>query len=318
VGLSDQCVHERQDAAAYAQHAAHFGAEVERFRVVHNNGLPSLSLGDDSSTLGSSPPKSQSTSQTYTDDSGERDDIAAESEELRFILFRHWSLYDSMFHSRFVAARLGVWREKGRMKLLNLLAKMGFSRIQAQELHTQMHPKLKREIKTHLLHVASDYNLEGICFPSFTRRIGYHGWMGASDVVHAMNALLIGDRTLISKLGGVWDIAWDDQPSDQEKSWYIGDKAWLSGFWRAYDALDRWDVLQSGLTYAMSLHRAVVRQASMVFERHAIRTLTTFRFIILTEGTDLLLFTQAFMMLQLALFINEALRVSSTCYHHGV
>lgn len=48
------------------------------------------------------------------------------SEELRFMLFRHWTLYDAMLHSGYVAGRLGIWKEKGRKKLQGLLAKMGY------------------------------------------------------------------------------------------------------------------------------------------------------------------------------------------------
>lgn len=49
----------------------------------------------------------------------------ARSEELRFMLFRHWNLYDAMLHSGYVAGRMGIWREKGRKRLQGLLAKMG-------------------------------------------------------------------------------------------------------------------------------------------------------------------------------------------------
>jgi cell division control protein 45 len=47
-------------------------------------------------------------------------------EELRFTLFRHWNLYDAMFHSSYVAAKLGIWKERGRKRLTGLLAKMGY------------------------------------------------------------------------------------------------------------------------------------------------------------------------------------------------
>lgn len=48
------------------------------------------------------------------------------TEELRFTLFRHWTLYDAMYHSSYVANKLGIWRERGRKKLTGLLAKMGY------------------------------------------------------------------------------------------------------------------------------------------------------------------------------------------------
>lgn len=32
----------------------------------------------------------------------------------RFMLYRHWSLYDSMWHSQYIATRLGIWKENGQ------------------------------------------------------------------------------------------------------------------------------------------------------------------------------------------------------------
>lgn len=54
------------------------------------------------------------------------DDLSVRAtEELRFMLFRHWTLYDAMYHSSYVAGKLGIWKEKGRKRLTGLLAKMG-------------------------------------------------------------------------------------------------------------------------------------------------------------------------------------------------
>lgn len=54
------------------------------------------------------------------------DDLSIRStEELRFTLLRHWTLYDAMFHSSYVAGKLGIWKERGRKRLTGLLAKMG-------------------------------------------------------------------------------------------------------------------------------------------------------------------------------------------------
>lgn len=54
------------------------------------------------------------------------DDLSIRAtEELRFTLFRHWTLYDAMFHSSYVAGKLGIWKERGRKRLTGLLAKMG-------------------------------------------------------------------------------------------------------------------------------------------------------------------------------------------------
>jgi len=57
--------------------------------------------------------------------SGPTDRSIRPSEELRFMLFRHWNLYDSIYHSGYVAGKLKLWRERGRKNLQGLLAKMG-------------------------------------------------------------------------------------------------------------------------------------------------------------------------------------------------
>lgn len=40
-----------------------------------------------------------------------------EAAEYRFFLYRHWSLYDAMFHSPYVASKLSVWNHQGTAKL---------------------------------------------------------------------------------------------------------------------------------------------------------------------------------------------------------
>lgn len=56
------------------------------------------------------------------------DDLSVRAaEELRFMLFRHWTLYDAMYHSSYVAGKLGIWKERGRKRLTGLLAKMGYT-----------------------------------------------------------------------------------------------------------------------------------------------------------------------------------------------
>lgn len=63
---------------------------------------------------------SSATTSLHPDDSSIR-----ATDELRFLLFRHWNLYDAMYHSSYVASKLGIWRERGKKKLSGLLAKMG-------------------------------------------------------------------------------------------------------------------------------------------------------------------------------------------------
>lgn len=90
-------------------------------------------LKDESERL--TPKRSEATSSTTRSNGNDlgmigeltapEDGTIRSTDEFRFMMVRHWSLYDSMFHSNYVASRLGIWREPGRKRLLALLAKMG-------------------------------------------------------------------------------------------------------------------------------------------------------------------------------------------------
>lgn len=43
----------------------------------------------------------------------------------KFELYRHWNLYDSISHSRYVASKLKTWKEMGRKKLHKLFVNIG-------------------------------------------------------------------------------------------------------------------------------------------------------------------------------------------------
>jgi cell division control protein 45 len=45
--------------------------------------------------------------------------------ECKLMLLRHWSLFDSLNYSTFIATKLRVWSERGRNRLSMLLSKMG-------------------------------------------------------------------------------------------------------------------------------------------------------------------------------------------------
>ncbi len=47
-------------------------------------------------------------------------------EDFQLVLLRHWNLYDSLYHSLYVGTKMGIWKEKGRQKLTNMLVRMGY------------------------------------------------------------------------------------------------------------------------------------------------------------------------------------------------
>ena len=46
------------------------------------------------------------------------DGVIQNENDFRFMLLRHWTLYDSIYYSNYVAAKFGVWWEIGKKTLL--------------------------------------------------------------------------------------------------------------------------------------------------------------------------------------------------------
>ncbi|KAJ7632171.1 CDC45-like protein [Roridomyces roridus] len=148
------------------------------------------------------------------------DDLSVRAtEELRFMLFRHWTLYDAMLHSSYVASKLGIWKERGRKKLTGLLAKMGFSLLQTQQPYSHMDMDLKKSLVTKLGEIAPEYGLVELSYPSFMRCFGYRSQpLSAADAVEGISALL--------DVAGGLRMEVEVEGSRNGGEWFGGGKLW--------------------------------------------------------------------------------------------
>ncbi|KAG2149379.1 CDC45 family [Suillus clintonianus] len=272
------------------------------------------------------------------------DDLSVRAaEELRFMLFRHWTLYDAMYHSSYVAGKLGIWKERGRKRLTGLLAKMGFSIPQTQQPYAHMDLDLKHQLRAKLDAIAPEYGLVELTYPSFARCFGYRASpLGAADAVEAVSALLDvagGIRMEVevegARHGGEWfggGRLWDGGRNGEEqrgKGIEVGSGRrdgdvdvnrdadgeerkertwWVKNFWAAYDALSDIVPLRDALSLAMSLHRAIIRQGTSIIDKQDIRTMRSHRVVVLSQGPDLALFAHPGVLARLGLWLVDALR----------
>ncbi|EAU88329.2 cell division control protein 45 [Coprinopsis cinerea okayama7 len=323
LGLTYQYATARISRDEYEQQHSVYHDEVSRL-----NPLPSNS--EESHSLNSLSP----------DDWGVRP-----TEELRFMLFRHWNLYDAMYHSSYVASKLGIWKERGRKRLTGLLAKMGFSVSQTQQPYSHMDMDLKRALIKKLDDVAPEYGLVELSYPSFMRCYGYHSQpLSAADAVESVNALLDfagGTRMEIEleghRNGGEWfggGKQWEaagyekdvlpaikpgggsaQQPTngpttdgDDLPEENAGVDWWKKNFWSAYDALTDIRRLREAISLAMAVHKAIIRQGTSIIDKQDIKTMRNHRVVVLTQGPDLHLFHHPGMLTRLALWLIDALR----------
>ncbi|THH05758.1 hypothetical protein EW145_g4562 [Phellinidium pouzarii] len=268
------------------------------------------------------------------------------ADELRFMLWRHWNLYDAMMHSGYVASKLGIWREKGRKRLHGLLAKMGFSTVQSQQTYSHMDISLKKDLQSKLESITPEYGMVELSYVSFTRCCGYRSLpLSAADSVEAVSALLDaagGVRLEVeiegARNGGEWFGAgkvW--QAGGQQNRWRDDEREnippgerpaprkpnaedeegedakkqvqwWVRNFWSAFDALNDITQLRDALRLSMALHRAVIRAGASLIDKHAIRTMRGHRVVLLTQGPDLPLFSSPGALARLARWMVDAMR----------
>lgn len=245
------------------------------------------------------------------------------SPEPRFLLLRHWSLYESMLHSPYLSARLHIWSDQGRRRLDKLLAKMGVSLSQCKQNYTHMDMELKRGLRERLLRFAPQYGLDGLVPPpprggdmkdgwGFVRCWGWKACLSAIDVAVILGAILeVGDaKALTSSLDasnfpGAPDLTNGDQDLDamlKDAQEHI-----TARFWTAYDSLTNIDMLVDHIHTAQHLHRAILRTGTALIEKRQIRHLRAFRIAVVKEGPDVQLFTHPGALTKLALWIAEAI-----------
>ncbi|KAL8652696.1 MAG: hypothetical protein Q9226_004155, partial [Calogaya cf. arnoldii] len=241
------------------------------------------------------------------------------SPEPRFLLIRHWSLYESMLHSPYLAARLHIWSDVGRKRLHKLLAKMGISLSQCKQNYTHMDMELKRGLRQSLLKYAPMYGLDGLVPPPASAGRGKEGWgfvrswgwracLSAIDVGVIVGAILEVGKSGIhtDATGKPYDVH-DPKRELVDEDGNLENQAWVERFWEAYDALGDIEALKAALPTALHLHRAILRTGSSLIEKRQIRHLRAFRMAVVKEGPDVHLFTHPAALTKLALWVSEAI-----------
>lgn len=262
------------------------------------------------------------------------------SPEPRFLLIRHWSLYDSMLHSPYLATRLHVWSDAGQRRLHKLLAKMGISRIEASKGYLHMDSEIKRTLRKRILKFASQYNLEGLVPGDddrsgmeswgFVRSWGWAGTLSAEDVAIVVGAILeVGtDNSLFPDLRfdhrdpmrsyntRVRNLptpphSSDDGMADDGPTSDVPDYV-TQRFFRAYDALapgKGLETLQKSISSAQNLYKAILRVGSAIISKKQMRHLRAFQMAVVKEGPDVPLFTHPGALVRLAAWVGEAVAV---------
>uniref|UniRef100_A0A7S3K5P6 CDC45-like protein n=1 Tax=Aureoumbra lagunensis TaxID=44058 RepID=A0A7S3K5P6_9STRA len=226
--------------------------------------------------------------------------IVYDGREPRFMLHRHLALFESMYYSNYVAARLSVWKKDGKQKLKELLARMGVSIDQSRQKVAFLPPSLRRALAQRLEEHGPRYGLDRPFRPSLGRLIdGCGDAVAATDAAACVSALL--------EAPAAHAAVNTEKLVTSAPRQVIERTAFVAGFWRAYDATLANDIntLAAGVDAAIDLQKAIVSTAVALIEKRDITTLKHFRYCYLhaAAGAASEAFTQAHALRKLAIFL---------------
>lgn len=176
------------------------------------------------------------------------------SPEPKFLLIRHWSLYESMLHSPYLSSRLHVWTDSGRKRLHKMLAKMGVSLVQCKQSYTHMDMELKKGLRSKLIKYKEMYDLPELVPDTetdapggdkagwgFVRSWGWSATLSAQDVGVIIGSILEvgkGSSSNLSIDNGSWDRGREAKEATDVEG-LEESQEFVARFWDAYDALSK-------------------------------------------------------------------------------
>eukprot|EP00658_Telonema_sp_P-2_P077364 TRINITY_DN6978_c0_g1_i3.p1 TRINITY_DN6978_c0_g1~~TRINITY_DN6978_c0_g1_i3.p1 ORF type:complete len:574 (-),score=126.51 TRINITY_DN6978_c0_g1_i3:286-2007(-) len=265
VGLTEQFLHQRISRDKYVQMVSEYQDEVAR-------------LCNDAQEGSSNP--------APTDAPVVEKHAIKFEEEYPFTLYRHWNLWDSVRHSRYIATKLEVWTTNGQKLLTKLFAKMGISLEDAKQQWTHMNPEAKASLQKYIDEVGKELGFPDLFYGSFVLKQGYRFCISAADVVEGVTAMLA-------------------QSSDDRES---GDESHhlRRNFWIAHDALSSLEStkkIEEGLDFAMQLQEAILKNASHMVLKKNVTTSGVFRYAYLKDSADVQIFVNPHSLTALAEFL---------------
>ncbi|XP_043215668.1 cell division control protein 45 homolog isoform X3 [Amphibalanus amphitrite] len=111
-------------------------------------------------------------------------------QDLNLVLYRHWSLFDSLRFTPLVACQFKLFTFKGEKRLQEFLAELGLPLVQCRQKFASMDMALRGQVRDLIQAKAEKYLLDGVLYGAFQARLGFRQPLAAADVVHAMVALL--------------------------------------------------------------------------------------------------------------------------------
>lgn len=282
IGLTDQFVHERIEYERYVSEAQALQAEVGALNQDRGDDTREVVMEDGCSTN-----IKQHISTRLRIDS---------VQELRLSLMRHWTVYEALQHSPYIASRLGLYQQSGRERLDIWLARMGIPLEECKQEYAYMRKQFKAPLFEKMLQYGNEFGLCHLTYPSFRCITSYgSSQLAAADLVSIVAAVLENYDTIDVNAfaGGAFAAA---------RSTLI---------YATRDGVERMlrdRLMREAMKRAKEMLRATVSVGHEVLVGHEYINFGDFHSVKLKAGSDTSRFTHPLVLTKLALFISDALR----------
>ncbi|XP_003225170.1 cell division control protein 45 homolog [Anolis carolinensis] len=110
--------------------------------------------------------------------------------DLCLALYQHWSLYESLCNTSYTSASFKLWSVQGQKKLQEFLADMGLPLKQVKQKFNSMDISLKENLREMIEESANKFGMKDLRVQTFSIHFGFKHKFLASDMVHAVAALM--------------------------------------------------------------------------------------------------------------------------------
>lgn len=224
-------------------------------------------------------------------------------QELRLTLMRHWTVYEALTHSPYIASRLGLYQEAGKEKLAVWLARMGLPLEECKQEYAYMRKEFKDPLFDKMLQYGSEFGLNNLTYPSF-RCVTQYGitQLAAADLVTSVTAVLENFDAVASPEPGGGAITVEGS----------GSGAFSSGCAALRGTGLRDSAMRHGIERAKELLKATVQLGHSILMQKEYANFADFYTITLKPGGDTPRFLHPLALTKLALFVADALREGIT------
>eukprot|EP00494_Astrolonche_serrata_P024918 UN25178 len=200
------------------------------------------------------------------------------SQELKLVLLHHWTIFNSMFYSPIIAAKLGLWKADGKKAIDFLLAKMSLPQKEAHQEWDSLAEDIQKTFFGKFEKHAIDQVGQDMVYASFTKQHGDYDYLRAGDMVFAITALLEDEKAQVTT-----DDKEKKQMSDKEIYACVE-----KNFKTAMDSLDicNQKSLKRGLKLATKLQKTTADKALDILNNNRISSLGIFRVVFVDEKNE--------------------------------